>query len=265
MMELPDVERMIDGISRYTTGKTISTVLIDDIDVVDLDLKLAQTYLENHAIVSLERHGRYVVLRFRSEYSLVFDMGDDGHLRLESQTTPATERTKIRLQFAAGRELRFSSSGPDGVVRAVRDDAISDSGALQELGIDPLNDDLTGDRFASLAQEHPRTALKGFLMNERIIAGIGNDYADEICFQAGLRPDEKIANLGPEQLLKVHRYLKRVLRRATLHSRAAHSDPGWLINSLRHGSACPRCRHELTSVRVTGRKTILCPRCQLAA
>jgi len=265
MIELPDVERMIETISGYTTGKTISTVLIDDVDVVDLDMELAETHLENHAIDSVERHGRYVVLRFRSDYSLVFDMGDDGRLRLESQTAPATERTKIRLQFAAGRELRFSSSGDEGVVRAVRGDEITSSGELEELGVDPLSEELTPDRLARLAADNSRLTLKGFLMNEQLIAGIGNDYADEICFQAALRPDEKVVNLTPEQLHRVHRYLKRVLRRATLHWTAAHSDPGWLINTRGNGSACPRCRHELTSVRVNRRKTLLCPRCQRAA
>jgi len=233
--------------------------------VVELDRHLAQTYLEHHTIRSVERHGRYVVLRFRSKYSVVFDMGDDGRLRLESQTAPATNRTKIRMQFAAGRELRFSSSGHEGVVRAVRGDEISPSGALQELGIDPLSEELTAARFVDIASRHPRSTLKGFLLNESIIAGIGNDYADEICFQSGLRPDERLANFVPEQLDRVHRYLKRVLRRATLHSGAAHSDPGWLINSRGRGSPCPRCRHELTSLRVTGRKTVLCTRCQRAA
>lgn len=265
MIELPDVERMIDGIAGYTTGKTISRVLIDDGEVVDLEADLVEEHLEDHAIDSVERHGRYVVLRFRSEYSLVFDMGDDGRLRLESQTAAPTERTKIRLQFAAGRELRFSSSGSEGVVRAVRGDEVSDSGALEELGIDPLSEDLTAERFADLASENARSSLKGFLMNEQAIAGIGNDYADEICFQSGFRPDEKVGNMLPEHLHRVHRYLKRVLRRATLHWSAAHSDPGWLINSRDNGSACPRCRHELKSMRVTGRKTVICPRCQRAA
>jgi len=195
----------------------------------------------------------------------LFDMGDDGLLRLESQTAPATERTKIRLQFAAGRELRFSSSGSEGVVRPVRNDDVGGRGTLRSLGIDPLSEDLTPERFAELAAKAQRLTLKGFLMCERIIAGIGNEYADEICFQSGFRPDEKIANLVPEQLHDVHRYLKRVLRRATLHWGAAHSDPGWLINARERGDACPRCRHELTSVRLRGRKTLLCTRCQLAA
>ena len=99
MIELPDVERMIESIAGYTTGKTISTIMVDDPEVVSLDTDLVADHLENHAVDSVERHGRYVVLRFRSEYSLVFDMGDDGLLRLESQTAPATERTRIRLQF----------------------------------------------------------------------------------------------------------------------------------------------------------------------
>ena len=68
MIELPDVERMIDTISGYTTGKTISSVLIDDPDVVELDLGVAEDHLEEKAIESVERHGRYVVLRFRSDY-----------------------------------------------------------------------------------------------------------------------------------------------------------------------------------------------------
>ncbi len=265
MIELPDVERMIDGIAGYTTGKTISSVLVDDAELVDVPDDLAAQHLEGHAIDSVERHGKFVVLRFRSEFGLVFDMGDDGALRLESQTAPATERTKIRLQFAAGRELRFSSSGSRGVVHMVNGEDFTGMGGLENLGIDPLSEELTAERFGELATAHPRASLKGFLMNQEIIAGIGNDYADEICFQSGFRPDGKIGNLSPEQLKRVHRYLKRVLRRATLHWEAAHADPGWRINYRSRGSACPRCDHQLKSLKVLGRKTVICPRCQRAA
>ena len=265
MIELPDVERMIDTFAGYATGKTISTVMIDDPELVEIPTDLAQSVLEGHVIESVERHGRYVILRFRSEHSLVFDMGDDGALRLESQTAPATERTKIRLQFAAGRELRFSSSGLRGVVHIVAGDDFSGLGSLQNLGLDPLSEELTPERFADLAAAHPRASLKGLLMNQEVIAGIGNNYADEICFQSGLRPDGRVGNMSPEQLDRVHRYLRRVLRRATLHWEAAHADPGWLINYRHSGSACPRCRHELESLKVLGRKTYICPRCQRAA
>ncbi|MGH7541807.1 MAG: Fpg/Nei family DNA glycosylase [Gemmatimonadota bacterium] len=265
MIELPDVERMIDHFAGYTTGKTISTVLIDDSDHVDVPADMIAEQLEGHAIDTVERHGKYVVLRFRSDHALVFDMGDEGELRLESQTAPATERTKMRLQFAAGRELRFSSSGARAVVHIVEGAGFSGLGSLENLGIDPLSEDLTPERFVELARAHPRASLKGLLMNQEVIAGIGNDYADEICFQAGLRPDGRVGNLSSEQLRRVHLYLKRVLRRATLHWEAAHGDPGWLINYRSSGSACPRCRHELESTKVTGRKTVLCPRCQRAA
>lgn len=265
MIELPDVERMIESIAGYTTGKTISAIRIDDPDVVSLKPRIVSDHLEHHAVDSVERHGRYVVLRFRSDYSLVFDMGDDGLLRLESQTAPPTERTRIRFQFAAGRELRFSSSGSQGTVQAVAGHEFDENGALESLGVDPLSEDLTAERFETLASGNSRSTIKGFLLNQKAIAGIGNDYADEICFQAGVRPDLRVHQLRPEQIQRLHRYLKRVLRRATLHWTAAHSDPGWLINSRSNGSSCPRCRHELTSLLVTGRKTVICPRCQRAA
>lgn len=264
MIELPDVERMIENFAGYTTGKTISTVLIDDPELVEVPKDSAKKNLEGHAVDSVERHGKYVVLRFRSDHSLVFDMGDDGEIALESQTEPPDERTKIRLQFAAGRELRYSS-GSGGIVHIVAGDDFTGLGTLENLGIDPLNEDLTEELFLELAISHPRSSLKGFLMNQKIIAGIGNEYADEICFQAGYRPDARMGNMKPEQLFRVHRYLRRVLRRATLHWEAAHADPGWLINYRSKGEPCPRCQHGLKSISVTGKTTYICPRCQRAA
>lgn len=265
MIELPDVERMIDAFAGYATGKTVSMVLIDDPDAVDLEQELADKHIQGHAIDTVERHGKYVVLRFRSEVSLVFDMGSDGEVYLESQTAPPRETSKIRLQFAAGRELRFASSGNGGDVHLVEGADLSGLGLLDNLGFDPLSEELTPPLFMALARKRSRSTLKGVLMNEEVVAGIGNEYADEICFQAGIRPDCKVADMTDEQFTRVHKYLRRVLRRATLHWQAAHGDPGWLINRRRPGHTCPRCRSELESLNVVGKRTYLCPRCQRAA
>ncbi len=265
MIELPDVERMIDGFAGYATGKTISHVLIDDPEAVDVDPEAAEKFLEGFAIDAVERHGRYIVLRFRSGYSLVFHMGDEGEIYLESQTAPPPADSKIRLQFAAGRELRYASPGDKGEVHLVEGHDFAGLETLENLGIDPLSDELTPERFIQLAEDHPRSSLKGMLMNQEIIAGIGNEYADEICFQAGYRPDARVGDLSEHQLSRVHKYLKRVLRRATLHWEAAHADPGWLINHRADGAPCPRCRNELESMTLIGRKTYICPRCQRAA
>jgi formamidopyrimidine-DNA glycosylase len=265
MIELPDVERMIDAFAGYATGKTVSVVLVDDAETVDLDAERAAEQIQGHAIDTVERHGKYVVLRFRSEVSLVFDMGTDGEVYLESQTAPPRETSKIRLQFAAGRELRFASSGTAGDVYLLEGDDFSGLGVLDNLGLDPLSEELTASRFIQLASTRGRSSLKGLLMNEEVVAGIGNEYADEICFQASIRPDCKIADLSPEQLTLVHKYLRRVLRRATLHWQAAHSDPGWLINRRRPGHTCPRCMTTLESLSLVGKRTYLCPRCQRAA
>ena len=265
MIELPDVERMIDGFAGYTTGKTISEVIIDDPDSVDVDPDRASEHLEDYSIEAVERQGRYIVLRFSSGFSLVFHMGDQGEIYLESQTAPPREHSKIRLQFAAGRELRYSSSGSKGEVHLVEGDDFTGLETLENLGIDPLSDDLTPDRFVELAEAHPRSSLKGMLMNQEIVAGIGNEYADEICFQAGYLPDQRVGDMTDRQLRRVHRYLKRVLRRATLHWEAAHSDPGWLINHRSDGEPCPRCGNDVKSMTLIGRKTYVCPRCQRAA
>ncbi|MFQ5678462.1 MAG: Fpg/Nei family DNA glycosylase [Gemmatimonadota bacterium] len=265
MIELPDVERMIDGFAGYTTGKTISSVLIDDPQHVEISRKQADSHLEGQAIDTVERHGKYVVLKFRSGYSLVFQMGEAGEITLESQTAPPTDDTRIRLQFAAGRELRYTSANGSGKVHLVEGDDFAGVGSLEQLGIDPLSDDLTPEKFVELCASHSRSSLKGLLMNQKVVAGIGNEYADEICFQAGYRPDCKVGSLERSQLDRIHLYLKRVLRRATLHWEAAHADPGWLINYRAAGQLCPRCRNEIHSMNLIGRKTYVCPRCQRAA
>jgi formamidopyrimidine-DNA glycosylase len=256
---------MIDAFAGYATGKTVSVVLIDDSDSVDLDPARAEEHIQGHAIDTVERHGKYVVLRFRSDVSLVFDMGSDGEVYLESQTAPPLETSKIRLQFAAGRELRFASGAASGDVHLVEGSDLSGLGLLDNLGLDPLSEDLTARRFVALARDRARSTLKGLLINEEVVAGIGNEYADEICFQASIRPDCRIADMTDEQLAQVHKYLQRVLRRATLHWQAAHADPGWLINRRRPGHTCPRCRSELESLSLVGKRTYLCPRCQRAA
>jgi len=265
MIELPDVERMIDAFAGYATGKTVSVLLVDDEETVDLDAERAAEQIQGHAIDTVERHGKYVVLKFRSDVSLIFDMGTDGEVYLESQTEPPRETSKIRLQFAAGRELRFASSGSAGDVHLIEGDDFTGLGVLDNLGLDPLSEELTPQRFIQLARKKSRSTLKGLLMNEEVVAGIGNEYADEICFQASIRPDSKVADLSDEKLALVHRYLRRVLRRATLHWQAAHSDPGWLINRRRPGHTCPRCTTQLESLSLVGRRTYLCPRCQRAA
>lgn len=265
MIELPDVERMIDAVSGYATGKTVSVVLIDDEKTVDLAADRAAENIQGHAIDTIERRGKYVVLRFRSAVSLVLDMGSDGEVYLESQTAPPRETSKIRLQFAAGRELRFASSSSGGDVHLVEGNDLSGLGLLDHLGLDPLSEEFTVPRFIHLARSRARCTLKGLLMNEEVVAGIGNEYADEICFQASIRPDCRVGDLSDEQLARVHRYLRRVLRRATLHWQAAHSDPGWLINRRRPGHTCPRCMTELESLSLVGKRTYLCPRCQRAA
>jgi len=262
MIELPDVERMIDAFAGYATGKTVSAVLIDNEESVAIDPELTEEKIRGHAIDSVERHGRYVVVRFRSGANLVFHMGSEGRIFLESQTTPPDDDSRIRLQFAAGRELRYAAPPDEGEIHLVDGEDFSGLGTFEKLGLDPLSEDFTAEVFVRLAGEKPRTSLKGILLNQEIVAGIGNEYADEICFQAGYRPDLKIKNMDVEQLGRVHTYLKRVLRRATLHWQAAHADPGWLINRRSPGKTCPRCFSDLTSMSVAGRKTYLCPRCQ---
>jgi len=101
------------------------------------------------------------------------------------------------------------------------------------------------------------------LMDQSIMAGVGNVYADEICFQTGVRPDTRLPALDEDLRRKLHRTMRRVLRTAIDRKADPEELPRtWLLPRRREGAACPRCGGEIVKTTVAGRPTYVCPACQ---
>jgi formamidopyrimidine-DNA glycosylase len=146
---------------------------------------------------------------------------------------------------------------------------------LAHLGFDPLDQQMAWTRFGDLLAAR-KTKLKVLLMDQRFVAGIGNMYADEILFTAGLRHDRNSDSLTPQEVRRLYRSLIETLQEAIKHRGSSLADEQYrdifgdvgefqrLHNVYdREGEACPRCRSTIVRVKTNGRSSFLCPRCQI--
>ena len=211
-----------------------------------------------------------------------------GHLRMTGDFVVVARRERLRphtrLVLGLGaRDLRFVDQRRFGHVDLIAAGALETFPGLRALGVEPLTPAFSLDRLRALVDDR-RGALKGFLLRQDLIAGIGNIYADEILFQARLHPGRPLRSLRSPQVRALHRSIRAALRRGiaalsgrgrlagrrprkrleVLRRRGRRSSvrEGDLVAVREKGGACPRCGAPLRVTTVAGRTTYFCRRCQ---
>jgi formamidopyrimidine-DNA glycosylase len=202
---------------------------------------------------------------------MIFHLRMTGQLLFGPAATPADKHTHLRISFRPGdSELRFRDCRKFGFIRAVRTDRVDRAPEVRGLGPEPL----TLDRRAFLDRlEDRRGRLKSLLLNQEFIAGIGNIYADEILFAAGIDPRAEASHLGGRRMERLWSAVQTVLDEAISFKGTTVRDfrdgdgfEGLFQNRLRvygrSGEPCPGCGAPVKRIRISGRSTHFCPRCQ---
>ncbi len=262
MPELPDIEHMMRGFKGYVLGKEISEVRVLDREYIRVSEELLRQQVEGHVVTGVERRGKYVVMPLDSGFSLVFHMGMTGRLELLPGSEGPSKYDKLILRFATGKALHYRCIRKLGAFEVVHDRDFSPLKGLDEMGIEPLSPAFTEDAIKRLASRHRRRMAKSFLMDQRIIAGIGNVYSDEILFQAGIHPEARMGQLSERKLAELYREIKRILHWAVDDYAGFRADDSPLHNHRRVGEPCPRCGTGVERIRVIGRSAYFCPNCQ---
>lgn len=257
MPELPDVEGHRRLVSEHAAGRTVQGVRVPDRGLLHgtTPAGLGRS-LVGRRLAEPERHGKWLLLPTTDDPgpTLVVHFRMSGELVVVDADTPAPEDVGVRLLLGEV-DLGYRTRRRLGGITHVRagDDPRTVTG---ELGPDALGIDR-----AELARRLAgrRGGLKSALLDQRIVAGLGNELIDEILWRAGLPPDRPVRELTHGQLRSMHRELAVVLRRSV---RAGHvpSGPTWL-NDQRGASdpRCPRCGTGLRRGSVAGRTTLWCP------
>lgn len=261
MPELPDVETFRRYLEATGLERPIRRVRVKNprviADVTPPDLKRR---LEGRSLSRATRHGKVLFARAGIEW-IVFRFGMTGFLRAYREPDDAGAHERVIFDFRNGEHLAFDCQRMFGRVGMTPDPETF----IREHRLGPDARTIGRGEFADAIGNHGG-ALKGALMDQAALAGVGNVYADEILFQARLHPRAEARSLNRRALAHLHQTMKRVLERAI----AAEADPGrmprgWLIPARRKGAHCPRCDTPLETLSAGGRATYRCPRCQATA
>ncbi len=260
MPELPDVEVFRRRVGAQGLGRRIEAVDVRDHKRLHhVSAARLERELRGHAFDAVRRHGKVLFLRIGgNSHQLVLHFGMTGAVAFYDDPDNEPAHARFVLGFDDGGRFAFDNQRRFGWIELADD--IEGYLAAKGIGPDALAFD-ADDLQALLAGR--RGMIKPALMDQETIAGIGNVYSDEILFQAGVRPDRRVADLTTQEIGTIHCQLQRVLETAIEHDAApAHMPRTWITPHRGGDDPCPRCGGKLKTRRVSGRSAWFCPQCQ---
>ena len=269
MPELPEVETTRRGLLPYVVGRRIRDVVVRNGNLrwpVPRDLRRR---LRGEEVLDIRRRGKYLLFDCRKGHLLVH-LGMSGRLSLVADDAPARTHDHVDVQFEDHRALRLTDPRRFGAVLWLGEDA-DDHVLLSGLGLEPFDPGFTGSAMRKLARGR-RVAIKQFLMNARIVTGVGNIYASEALFAAGIHPSRSAGSLSPARWDRLVAAIRETLERAlaaggstlrdfSVNGRNGHFQYQFAVYD-REGEPCLRCATPIRAVRQGQRSTFYCPRCQ---
>jgi formamidopyrimidine-DNA glycosylase len=278
MPELPEVETVVRGLRLSLPGRAVVEVRFGKTDFVDNPAEIAER-LPSLRISEVTRLGKFICIGLEGDGSqdselrrhcLIIHLGMTGQLTVARSSDPVAPHTHGFFVLDDGRELRYTDIRRFGRMLLVPRSKLADF--TEQLGLEPLE---AGTEDFCRVFGTRRARVKALLLDQRILRGIGNIYADESLFRAGIHPARIAENLSKKQLGALHAAVHRVLAEAIRLRGSSVSD---YIDSegkrgefqLRHrvyqrdGKPCLRCKSIIRRIIVAGRSSHFCPRCQPA-
>ncbi len=269
MPELPEVETTRRGLQDRIVGRTLCSWVVRNAALrwpVEIP-----AHLHGKKLIALSRRAKYLLFQF-PEDTLILHLGMSGSLRLAPPHAPAGKHDHVDLRFSGGRTVRLNDPRRFGCLLWWGYGA-PEHRLLAHLGVEPLANDFTGAYLKERARGR-RVAVKNFIMDSRIVVGVGNIYAVEALFLAGIRPTlaaGRVTRKGYEALAgAIRRVLEQALREGGTTLRdfvGSDGRPGYFKQRLnvygRAGEPCRRCGVALVNRRIGGRSTVYCRKCQV--
>ncbi len=271
MPELPEVETTLRGILPHIQNQIIMQVVIRNRQLRwPISPQLPQI-LPDKKILSAKRRGKYLLLQI-VQGTLIIHLGMSGSLRVLPEGYPHNKHDHVDIIFRNQKILRFTDPRRFGALLWTEENPASHP-LLKNLGIEPLTRGFTG-KYLWLHAQSRHVPIKILLMDNHVVTGIGNIYANEALFVAGIHPAAAANSLSAERLQLLVKAVKQILRHAIQRGGTTLKDftnsegkPGYFADQLkvygRAGLACVRCHAPLQFLRIGQRSTVYCQHCQL--
>lgn len=270
MPELPEVETTRRGIEPYIKNKCITAVLLRETRLrwpvpIQLPHKLAGKRLEH-----INRRGKYLLFDFDHGH-LILHLGMSGSLRIVKADVVPRKHDHLDLVFENEHILRFHDPRRFGSVHWTLDNPLHHP-LLAKIGVEPLSKDFSGT-YLFIKSRKRKVAIKNYIMNSHIVAGVGNIYANEALFLAGIHPKKAAGRINEEQYQQLCISIKRILRQAIRQGGTTLKDfvredgnPGYFRQKLRvydrEGQPCTNCSTAIEILLLGQRSSYFCRQCQ---
>lgn len=264
MPELPEVETIVRNHRPQLVGRRIVRYTSSWPKNSLPSLPRVRRALAGRTILDLTRRGKFIIFGLDDGAHLLVHLRMSGRFAWQTDHAPPPRHVRARWDLDDGSRLLFCDARKFGRITHTRDLAAATAG----LGPEPLSRGFTGDVLYALLHSH-RRQLKPLLLDQSVVAGLGNIYTDEALFRAGLHPARRSDALSRQQVRRLHAAIRRVLRLA-IRKQGTSIDwiypGGWMQQRLRvygrAGQPCRTCRTPIVALRIAQRGTHVCPRCQ---
>ncbi len=288
MPELPEVETVRLGLQEFLPGQAILSINTDWANSLPIADELIENYLLNAKVESVKRRGKLIIMPLTSKYSLLIHLKMTGQLVYRPNSGKGfggghpsdslidklpNKSTRVTIKLSDG-ILFFNDQRKFGWVKLEKSQGLYRNNAfLSKLGPEPLEDSYTFELFNAAIQRHPNTSIKAAILDQTVLAGVGNIYADESLFAARIHPLTKAGLVSTIKLKRLYKSIREVMSLSI--SLGGSSDRNYVDAKgnkgsylkfakvfRKEGSPCPECGGVIKKIRAAGRGTHICPRCQ---
>lgn len=272
MPELPEVETVRRGLVKLVKNKTIKKVRIIYPKIITGDAVQFEQQLQGKSIQSIGRRGKFLLFNFDQGLTMISHLRMEGKYFVKSSLEPVEKHTHVIFEFVDGSQLRYNDVRKFGRMQLIKTKQVKEAPNLAKLGPEPLdNQFLLADFIRKLAGK--KKAIKPVLLDQTVVAGLGNIYADEVLWLSKIHPLTPANKLSTAQISLLRQQIIKELTAAvaaggtTIRSYTdAFEHSGKFQFDLhvygRQGQACQRCGSEIVKIRVAQRGTHFCPNCQ---
>lgn len=272
MPELPEVETVKESLRLKLTGRKIKNVnVIYDNIIAYPKVEDFIKNIKNQTINDMKRRGKFILFDL-DDYYLLSHLRMEGKYFFKSSIDEILKHEHIIFVLDNDEELRYMDTRKFGKMYLIKKEDIDKIGPLKELGLEPWDDNLNSEYLLD-KYKSKRLPIKSVLLDQSIIVGIGNIYADEILFLCKINPLKKCNDINKKEAFNIIKYTKYVLEEAikkggtTIRTYSSVNGVHGLFQNelLVHGkdkAKCPICNSDILKIRVGGRGTYYCPKCQ---
>jgi formamidopyrimidine-DNA glycosylase len=273
MPELPEVEIVRQSLEVRVTG-----LKIEEVKVLTPSVARSGEFSDFREILlgkifrAFKRRGKYLIAHLSEGISLVAHLRMTGRWVYTTPEIPVPKHTHIIFVLSNGAELRFTDIRRFGGIDIVLTDFLPQYKSLTKLGVEPLSEEFTSEYLGALVK-NKKLKIKALILDQTRLAGLGNIYADEALFLAGVNPQREASTLREPEIIQLHGAIREVLEKGIANKGTSFSDyvdgegnRGQNQLSLnvygRYGEHCNNCGTTLAKLKIGGRTSVYCPLCQ---